>query len=58
MADTSAVDAFLKELVVSKQFELLETKNWDAISRLFPGVTPYQVCTALRQLSRNLLADL
>lgn len=38
-----AMDTFLQQLVENKQFELLSNKNWDAMSHMFPGTTPYQV---------------
>lgn len=43
MEENPALDAFLGELVMSKQFDLLVNKNWDIIANMFPGVTPYQV---------------
>ncbi|XP_067928576.1 SANT and BTB domain regulator of class switch recombination-like [Watersipora subatra] len=37
-----ALDSFLQQLVVNKKFDILQTKNWEAISNMFPGTTPYQ----------------
>lgn len=41
--ENAAMDTFLQQLVENKQFELLSNKNWDAVSHMFPGTTPYQV---------------
>ena len=38
-----ALDCFLQQLVINKKFEQLPNKNWDAVSSMFPGTTPYQV---------------
>lgn len=41
--ENTAMETFLHQLVENKQFDLLSNKNWDAISNMFPGTTPYQV---------------
>lgn len=51
MADNTAMDILLKELVNSEQFNQLADKNWEAVSKLFPGTTAYQVCLTLHPRS-------
>ncbi|XP_060079266.1 SANT and BTB domain regulator of class switch recombination-like [Ylistrum balloti] len=45
-----ALDLILKTLISSQDFNELQTKNWDAIARLIPGMSPGQVARRYEEL--------
>ena len=47
------LDLILKTLIASSDFSTLETKNWEAISRLIPGTTALQVALVFSMFKYN-----
>jgi len=47
------LDLILKTLIASSDFTSLETKNWDAIARLIPGITAVQCARRYEDLLTN-----
>lgn len=42
-----ALDLILKTLIASQDFNNIQSKNWEAISKLVPGTTAGMVCYVL-----------